>query len=121
MSMPIASLGSAGSREDATGSIPEPSRARFLDAEDWRRAKTAFATALDADGNGSLVAWENPDSGAKGSFTPAGKAYASDAGVCRIFLGQIDRKGDARSMQGTACSKKDGEWTIAEADPWKKS
>ncbi|HUI19754.1 MAG TPA: RT0821/Lpp0805 family surface protein [Methylocella sp.] len=91
-----------------------------LDAEDWRRAKAALSTALDPQGNGSLVGWENPDSGNRGSFTPVGRAYPQNSGICRVFLAELDRKGDAQSIQGTACSDKGGEWTIAEAKPWKK-
>jgi len=118
MSMPIASL--SASKEDATGSIPAPYIAHLLDAEDWRRAKAALATALDPQGNGSLVAWDNPESGHKGSFTPVGKAYPADAKICRVFLSRIDRKGNEQSMQGTACADKGSDWTIAEIAPKNK-
>lgn len=118
MSMQIASL--TASNDDATGSIPKASFAHFLDAEDLRRAKAALDTALDPQGNGSLVGWANPESGAKGSFTPIGAAYPSDAKICRVFLSQIDRKGNARSMRGTACSEKAGDWAIAEINPTSK-
>ena len=121
MSMPIASLTSSAANEDATGSIPASSLARLLDAEDWRRAKAALATALDPQGNDSLVGWDNPKSGNKGSFTPIGKAYPSDGKICRVFLSRIDRKGNEQSMKGTACSERDGEWTIAEINPSKKA
>jgi surface antigen len=112
LSMPIAPLTS--SDEDATGSIPSLSLERLLDAEDWRRAKAALSTALDPQGNGALVVWDNPQSGNKGSFTPVGKAYPSDAKICRAFSSRIDRKGDEQSMQGTACSDKGDDWTILE-------
>lgn len=120
MSMPIASLTAPAANEDATGSIPQPSLARSLAPEDWRRAEAALATALDLQSNDSRVDWENPQSGAKGSFTPLGKAYHSDAKICRVFVSQIDRKGNEQSMRGTACKDKGGEWTIAEISPWKK-
>lgn len=115
MSMPIASL--ASSKEDAIGAVPLSRLAQPLDGEDLRRAKAALATALDPQGNGSLVGWDNPESGAKGSFTPIGKAYPADAKICRVFLSQIDRKGNEQSMRGTACADKGGEWTIAEINP----
>jgi surface antigen len=118
MSFPISPM--LGAKEDAAGAIPASAIAGRLDPEDWRRAKAALSTALDPQGNGSLVGWENPDSGSKGSFTPVGKAYPLNAGICRVFLAELDRKGDAQSIQGTACSDKGGEWTIAEAKPWKK-
>lgn len=120
MSFPISPLMSPASSEDTTGAIPKSPLANLLDAEDWRRAKAALSTALDPQGNGALVTWDNPDSGHKGSFRPVGKAYPSDSGICRVFLAEIDRKGEAQAIQGTACSDRQGQWTIAEAKPWKK-
>ena len=107
-------------KEDATGTVPKSPIASLLEPEDWRRAKAALSTALDPQGNGSLVGWENPDSGNKGTFTPVGKAYPLNAEICRVFLAELDRKGNEQSLQGTACADKQGEWTIAEAKPWKK-
>jgi surface antigen len=121
MALPISPLMSPGSKEDAAGAVPNSSLAGLLDAEDWRRAKAALSTALDPQGNGSLVGWDNPDSGNKGSFTPVGKPFSKEAGICRVFLAEVDCKGDEHAVQGTACSDKRGEWTIAEAKPWKKT
>ena len=121
LAFPISPLLSPVSKEYAAGAVPKSSLAGLLDAEDWRRAKAALSTALDPQGNGSLVGWANPDSGNKGSFTPVGKPYPSEAGICRVFLAELDRRGDEQAMQGTACSDKQGEWTIAEAKPWKKT
>jgi surface antigen len=118
MSFPISPLMSA--KEDTTGSLPKLPIANLLEPEDWRRAKAALSTALDPQGNGTLVGWDNPDSGNKGSFIPVGKAYPLDTGICRVFLAELDRKGAEQSLQGTACADKKGEWTIAEAKPWKK-
>jgi surface antigen len=119
MSMPIASL--ATSSEDTAGGAPKSSFARFLGSEDLRRAEAALATALDPQGDGSLVGWENPESGIKGSFTPIGQAYPADARICRVFVSRIDRKGNEQSMRGTACAEKAGDWTIAEVSPLKKT
>jgi surface antigen len=118
MSFPISPLMS--SREDTTGTVPKTPIASLLEPEDWRRAKAALSTALDPQGNGAFVGWDNPDSGNKGSFTPMGKAYPLNSGICRVFLAKLDRKGDEQSIEGTACSEKGGDWTIAEAKPWKK-
>lgn len=119
-SMPIATLASSTSSEDMTGSIPKSSLEHLLEAEDWRRAKAALATALDPQGNGSVVGWDNPESGNKGSFTPIGKPYPANERICRIFVSQIDRKGNEQSMRGTACAEKGGDWTISEVAPLKK-
>lgn len=116
--MPIATIST--SDDDATGAIPSSALERQLDPEDWRRAKAALSTALDLQGNGSLVSWDNPESGAKGSFAPLGKAYASDARICRAFRTEVESKSASQSVQGVACSDKGGEWTIAQINPSKK-
>ncbi|MGA7385799.1 MAG: RT0821/Lpp0805 family surface protein [Methylocella sp.] len=121
VAFPISPLMSLDAKEDTAGAVPKPPLAGLLDAEDWRRAKAALSTALDPQGNGSLVGWDNPDSGNKGSFTPVGKPFPLAAGICRVFLAEVDCKGDEHGMQGTACSDKRGEWTIAEAKLWKKT
>jgi surface antigen len=110
VSIPMGSL-VAKSDEDVTGSIA-PSLIELLTAEDWRRARAALDTALDPQGAGTRVAWDNPDSGAKGTFTPVGQAYPADSKVCRAFLAQVaSAKGD-RSVTGTACADKSGDWAI---------
>lgn len=124
MSFPIAPL--IGSKEDTTGKTLNAGKtskaeiAGLLEPEDWRRAKAALSTALDPQGNGQRVGWDNPDSGNKGSFTPIGEPYPQESGICRVFLAKLDRKGDEQSIQGTACAEKQGEWTIAQATPPKK-
>lgn len=121
MSVPIASLTGPASSDDTTGSIRSAAPAHLLEADDWSAARPALAAALDPHGSGALVAWENPRSGTKGSFVPLGKPQRSDNKTCRVFLMQIDRSGEARSTQGTACSDRPGEWTISEAAPWRKT
>ncbi len=117
--MPIASLVAPVSHDDITGSIERPSLSRLVHGEDLRRAEAAMATALDPRANGALVAWENPQTGTKGSFTPRGTAYPDDAKICRSFHGEIDRMGDTKTLKGTACADKAGEWSIAAIDPSK--
>jgi surface antigen len=107
------------SKEDVTGSI-----ARFvsplsekLDPEDWRRALAALGTALDPQGNGEAVAWDNPQSGLKGAITPVGQAYPQEGRLCRAFLAEI---GADETVQGTGCRDKRGEWAVVEAKPFRQ-
>ena len=58
-------------------------------------------------------------SGVKGAFTPVGAAYPKDARICRAFLADVSAQPGDRSLQGTACAEKGGDWTITEARPWK--
>ena len=108
--------------EDVTGSIRErpTTLSRALDAEDWRRAAAAMGTALDPQSAGAVVNWDNPESGAKGSFTPVAQAYPMDGKICRAFLAEVNAKNSQEHLQGTACREKSAEWTLSEAKPWKK-
>lgn len=110
--------------QDATNTI-QSSRApaplsRALDPEDWRRASAALGTALDPQGDGSAVNWDNPQTNAKGSFTAVGQAYPADGKICRAFIAEVGAKDSHENLQGTACREKAAEWTLAEVKPWKK-
>jgi len=117
MTIPIEPFFTRGSADETAAKTPPQPLAGLFDAGDWRRAKTALSTALDPQGNGALVGWDNPDSGDKGSFAPVGKTYSSDSKTCRAFLAKVDRKGGEQSVQGTACTDRQGEWTIADVKP----
>lgn len=119
VSMPMSPFGKSGNV--ITGSIAKPNPlSRILDNEDWRRAKAALSTALDPQGNGETVNWDNPQTGAKGSFVAVAQAYPSDDGVCRAFISNINVKEAAESLQGTACRDKLGEWSLSNVRPWKR-
>lgn len=59
-----------------------------------------------------MVKWDNPESSAKGSFVPIGKAYPSNAKICRSFRAEVALKAP-KTMEGVACADKDGNWAIA--------
>jgi surface antigen len=109
------------SQDDVTGSIGAPVSplSSALDAEDWRRAKSALGVALDPQGNGAPAGWDNPVSGAKGTFTPVGDAYPSDDLICRAFLAQIGGKIPAHQVQGIGCRDKSGDWAVNDVKPSK--
>lgn len=111
-----------GAPEDTTGSIPKtaPTLSRALDAEDVRRAGAAMSTALDPQGSGASVKWDNPQSGAKGSFTPVGQAYPLDGKVCRAFLAEVTANETQEKVQGAACREKSADWALTDVKPWKK-
>lgn len=107
--------------DDVTGSIAKPSNPLdpSLDAEDWRRAHGAMALALDPQGNGAPVAWDNQQSGAKGSFSPVGVAYPKDDKICRAFVAELSGALAPAKLQGTACRDGSGEWTVGSLHPQK--
>lgn len=118
---------------DVTGSIPsrddnllklKPGQvsplSTKLDEEDWRRGRAAMATALDPQGNGHQVRWENVDSGAKGSFAAVGDPFLQKDDICRTFVTMVSVKEPESWFQGTACRATPTEWQIRELKPWKK-
>ncbi|WP_424360473.1 RT0821/Lpp0805 family surface protein [Methylocystis parvus] len=111
-----------GAPEDVTGSIAKPplKLSRHLDTEDVRRAIAALSTALDPQGSGASVNWDNPQSGAKGSFTPVGQAYPLDGKICRAFLADVSASESIERLQGAACREKTAEWTLTEVKPFRK-
>lgn len=108
----------------ATGSIARPDALLFkaLDQEDGRRAKAALAVALDPQGNGESVAWDNPQSGAKGSFVAVAPPFAKADKVCRAFEARvIADAGSERAVDGSACRDDGGDWAVAELREIKKA
>jgi surface antigen len=118
--IPLPSLLSSDETTGSIGSSPSP-LSSSLDVEDWRRAKAAMSVALDPQGNGAAVSWDNPKSGAKGAFTPVGSANASDDKICRAFIAQIGGAAPSQSVQGVACRDKSGDWNVGDVKPWKKA
>lgn len=121
ISMPMS--GGAAKEPQATGSLvakPASLLSAGLTDEDWRRAKGALAIALDPQGNGSPVSWDNPQTLAKGHFVPVGQPFVKSDEICRAFLATIRGADSAASLQGTACRPSGGEWVITETRSWPK-
>lgn len=119
VSMPMASL-IPGSHDEGTGAIGKLPLAGWLDGDDWKHAKQAFSRALDAEKIDSAISWDNPNSGAKGTFVALGQAYPGEGGLCRSFHANIDRRSADDMLEGTACAGKSGEWKVTEIKPNKK-
>ena len=60
-----------------------------LGAEDWRRANAALAVALDPQGNGRPVKWDNPETALRGAVNPTGLPYVANDHICRDFLASV--------------------------------
>ena len=88
----------------------------MLDEEDRRRELAALATALDPQGDGALVKWENAKSGEHGTIVAEGKTYTKDAKICRGFRSELLRD-RVRRLRGVACTLSAGEWRVTEATP----
>ncbi len=117
MSFPMASLLPA--EGDVTGSNSPVPFGRILDEEDRRRELAALATALDPQGDGATVKWDNTKSGNRGAITAVGKTYTSDSKVCRAFASELRQDNGSRKLEGTACAVSAGEWKVTDAKPAK--
>ncbi len=91
-----------------------------LGPEDLRRATGAMALALDPQGNGSPVGWDNTESKSGGRITPVGGPFLREDEVCRAFLTEVKTLMDSHNLQGTACRPSGGEWSIKDLKPWKQ-
>lgn len=111
------------SSDDVTGSIPAktPTLSNALDQEDWRRAIAALGVALDPQGGGASVNWDNPLTHAHGSFTPIGPPYPADGRICRAFVAEVGTKETHEQLQGAACRDKSTDWALIEVKPWRKA
>lgn len=101
------------------GRSPLTTLAPDLGPEDWRRAEGAMALALDPQGNGAPVSWDNAQSGMKGVFTPVGGPFLKSDEICRAFLASMSLQAGPVKLQGTACRPSGGEWAVKDAKPWK--
>ena len=92
-----------GSISPTQVSVPESGPPpQGVNAADWRAAKIALNEALASDDDVS-IAWDNPETGARGTATPIGPARA---GQCRDFMIAIlvHQMAD-RWVRGEACRK----------------
>ncbi len=113
LTMHLASLGDDG---DNTAPIPAmpalvPRLDPSLDDEDWRRAQLALSLAIDPQGPGLPVNWDNPLSKRKGSFAAAGNMIIAQDTICRPFDATLIQPGGKQSRHsGLACRLAPGEW-----------
>lgn len=130
VSFPILGLSSKSEDEVATTSSVLPARgsagpgalallASDLGPEDMRRADGAMAVALDPQGNGAAVSWDNPQSGIKGSFIPVGGPFLRSDEICRAFIASVQTQTKPAKLQGMACRPSGGEWSVKDMQPWK--
>lgn len=130
VSFPILGLSSKSEDEVATTSAILPVRggdhagalaglSSELGPEDMRRADGAMGVALDPQGNGAAVSWDNPQSGIKGSFIPVGGPFLRSDEICRAFIASVQTQSRPVKLQGTACRPSGGEWAVKDMGPWK--
>jgi surface antigen len=109
-----------GSVAPVRPAVSGPALSDHLGQEDIRRASGAMALALDPQGNGAPVSWDNAESKASGRFTPVALPFLKDDEICRAFLATVRTAMEEKSLQGTACRLSGGDWTIKDLKPWRQ-
>ena len=122
-SFPIPSL-TAQPPEETTGSIsPAPPLLQKLFAElgpeEVRRSRAALAVALDPQGNGTRVTWDNPETGMSGVIAATGAPFVDSDEICRAFTASLTAGGTTRRVAGKACKFSADEWLLRELKPQK--
>ncbi len=102
--------------DDVTGAIPASAASPVpaLSAQDWGFASKALAGALDPQGSGAAVLWENIASGVRGSMTPVGLVYEADGRTCRAFLAEIGGRAPVQRLQGRGCREGREDWLVSD-------
>ena len=111
---PITSLRSDDEISTGSVTISASPISPKLSSEDWRRAKSALGVALDPQGNGLPVKWENPETKRHGSFAAAGNFVVRNDFVCRPFTATLAVDDVETSPSGLACRKGPNDWDVAE-------
>jgi surface antigen len=111
---------------ETTGSIPAKPAAASSKAQasdgDLAYARAAASEVLRQGGKGVSQAWENPETGARGTVTPIASAYDLDGFTCQDFLASYVRAGSGEDwMRGEACRIHQGNWEVRSLKAWKSS
>lgn len=84
-----------------------------LDRADKMYYNQTYTRTLETVPSGQTVAWQNPDSGNSGSFTPT-RTYQNNGQYCREFTQTIRVGGQQQQGYGVACRQPDGTWQIVQ-------
>lgn len=93
------------------GALVGGSVGKSLDSADRMAAQGAEQRAYGAP-IGETIAWNNPQSGNRGTITPTRDGYAANGSYCREFQQSITVGGQQQRGYGTACRQPDGTWKI---------
>ena len=103
--------------EETTGSIKPAPTAQLLfpelGPEEARRSRAALAVALDPQGNGHPVKWDNPETGMRGEVAAGGAPFVESDEICRAFSASLQTSGGAtKRAEGRACRISGDEWVL---------
>jgi surface antigen len=110
--------------QETTQSIPAQGTqlSPALADEDWRRAQSALSLAVDPQGPGQPVNWDNPATKKRGTFAAAGNLTLTDNTICRRFTSNlVDLSKPSAPVElrheGQACRLGPSEWVMRDVRP----
>jgi surface antigen len=83
----------------------------YLDQRDKQMAAQAQQQALEVAPTNHPVAWNNPDTGHRGTVTPV-RTYEAQGTYCREFQTDVVIDNKSEKAHGTACRQPDGSWKV---------
>ena len=103
-------VGSAASEDKIiTGSVTKPVQPEGIETADAEIIKTVVA---DADNSG-VLAWQNPDTGNKGTIMAIDKFTGSHGQKCKKFQTTVDTFMGISLYNGETCELKKGFWVLS--------
>jgi surface antigen len=84
---------------------------KSLDKADLAYANQAQSRSYNAP-VGETIAWNNPESGNHGTYTPTREGTSTSGRYCREYQQTVTVDGRQQSAYGTACQQPDGSWQI---------
>ncbi|MEM7215115.1 MAG: RT0821/Lpp0805 family surface protein [Pseudomonadota bacterium] len=103
-------LGSVDTRDElVTTSVAKPVESEGIGSDDAEIIKTVVA---DADSSG-LLAWQNPDTGNKGTITAIDRFTGSHGQQCKKFQTTVDTFMGISLYNGETCELRKGFWVLS--------
>lgn len=93
------------------GAFVGSSIGKSLDTADRLAYQQAVEKSYDAP-IGQTIAWDNPESGHRGTVTPVREGHTSSGGVCREYKQSIIIDNQNETATGRACQNADGSWSV---------
>lgn len=100
---------SASKDEIVTSSVTKPAEIEGIGTRD---AEIIKATVVQSD-SGALLAWQNPESGNKGTITAIDKFVGSNGQQCKKFQTTVDTFMGVSLYNGETCELKKGFWVLS--------
>jgi len=95
--------------EITTSSISTPVQVNGIGSEDAEIIKTTVASADES----GLLAWQNPETGSKGTITAIDNFIGENGNQCKKFQTTVDSFMGISLYNGETCELKPGFWALS--------